>query len=127
MELGRIDISYEVAILSQYLANPRRGHLHQALHVFKYLNIHQEIFLHFDPTYLDVESPLNSENNPKCKTKVMKEFNPDAEEAILSNAPEPRGKVVQINCFIDADHAGNFITRKSQTGILIYLNMAPIL
>ena len=124
--MGRIDISYEVAILSQYLANPRRGHLHQALRVFKYLNIHQESFLYFDPTYLDVESPLNSENNPKCKTKAMKDFNPDAEEAILSNAPEPRRKAVQINCFIDADHAGNFITRRSQTGILIYLNMAPI-
>ena len=92
VELGRIDINYEAAILSQYLANPRRRHLHQILHVFKHLDIHKESFLRFDPTYLDVDSLLNSEDNPKCKTKVMKEFYPDAEEAIPSNAQEPRGK-----------------------------------
>ena len=48
--------------------------------------------MRFDPTYIDIESPLNSENNPKCKTKAMKEFYPDVEEFIQSNAPEPRGK-----------------------------------
>ena len=92
VELGRIDINYDAAILLQYLANPRRRHLHQTLHVFKHLDIHKDLFLRFDPTYLDVDSLLNSEDNPKCKTKVMKEFYPDAEEAIPSNAQEPRGK-----------------------------------
>ena len=89
--MERIYFNYEVAILSQYLANPRREHLHQSLHVFKYLDIHKENVLRFDPTYIDIESPLNSENNPKCKTKTMKEFYPDVEEFIQSNAPEPRG------------------------------------
>jgi hypothetical protein len=126
VELGRIDINFEVACLSQYLVNPRRGHLHQALHIFKYLDIHKESFLSFDPTYLDLGVPLNTENNPDCKAKSMKEFYPDAEEAIPSNCPEPRGRPVQINCFVDADHAGNTVTRRSQTGILLYLNMAPI-
>ena len=126
VELGRIDIHYEVASLSQYLANPRKGHLHQALHVFKYLDIHKESFISFDPTYLDLQIPIDSENNPYSKIKAMKEFYPDAEEAIPTNSPEPRGKPVQINCFVDADHAGNTVTRRSQTGILIFLNMAPI-
>jgi hypothetical protein len=31
-----------------------------------------------------------------------------------------------MNVFVDADHAGNKVTRWSQTGILIYLNCAPI-
>jgi len=34
---------------------------------------------------------------------------------------------VQINCFVDADHAGNRVTRRSQTGILVFLNRAPVL
>jgi hypothetical protein len=34
---------------------------------------------------------------------------------------------VQINVFVDADHAGNCITRRSHTVILIYLNSAPII
>jgi hypothetical protein len=34
---------------------------------------------------------------------------------------------VQFNVFVDADHAGNWMTRRSQTGILLYLNKAPII
>ena len=66
------------------------------------------------------------ESNPSSKTKAMKEFYPDAVKALPTNCPEPRGKPVQINTFVDSDHAGNVVTRRSQTGILIYLNMAPI-
>ena len=41
--------------------------------------------------------------------------------------PKPLGKSVDINAFVDADHAGNKVTRRSHTGVLIYCNMAPIL
>ncbi len=34
---------------------------------------------------------------------------------------------MQINGFVDADHAGNKVTRWSHTGILLYLNCAPII
>jgi len=34
---------------------------------------------------------------------------------------------VEITCFVDADHAGNLLTHRSQSGILIYVNKAPIL
>jgi hypothetical protein len=40
--------------------------------------------------------------------------------------PHPsRGKMVSMQCFVDADHASNRVTR-SQTGIVIFLNRAPI-
>jgi hypothetical protein len=32
-----------------------------------------------------------------------------------------------ISCFVDADHAGNMVTRRSHTGILIFCNRAPII
>jgi len=41
--------------------------------------------------------------------------------------PEARGNPVQINCFTDADHAGNRITRRSRTGIIIFVNRAPVI
>lgn len=41
VELGQIDIGYEVSVLSRYLAQPRTGHLVQALHIFKYLRLIQ--------------------------------------------------------------------------------------
>lgn len=49
VELGRIDIAYETAVLSTYLSNPRTGHLQQALHIMKYLEIHHSNELTFDP------------------------------------------------------------------------------
>jgi len=54
------------------------------------------------------------------------DFYPDAKEEIPADAPETRGRSVQINMFVDADHAGDRITRRSHTGILIFLNRAPI-
>ena len=41
--------------------------------------------------------------------------------------PEPRGNAVDITCFVDADHAGNRITRRSHTGVIIFVNMSPII
>ena len=40
--------------------------------------------------------------------------------------PEARGRGVTITCFIDANHAGNQSDRRSQTGVLIFINKAPI-
>ena len=34
---------------------------------------------------------------------------------------------MNITVFVDADHAGNRATRRSFTGILIYVNRAPII
>lgn len=127
IELGRIDIAYEVSILSSYLVNPRIGHLNQALHIIKYLDLHRENFISFDPTYLHVTEPLDQTESSAQKRKEMKEFYLDAEESIPLNAPEPRGEPVQINVFVDASHAGDMVTRRSHTGILIFLNMAPVI
>jgi hypothetical protein len=40
VELGRIDIHTSVALLSQYLSMPRRGHLNAAYGIFTYLKKH---------------------------------------------------------------------------------------
>ena len=108
------------------MAFPRVGHLMQVLHVFKYLVTHKENMLNFDPTYLDLPEPVDPQENPLMKINAMKRFYPDAEEAIPDNAPPPRGKSVQINAFVDADHAGNKVMQRSHTGFIILMNMAPI-
>ena len=53
------------------------------------------------------------------------EFYHDAKENIPPNAPEARGNTVQLNFFVVV-HAGDHITHHSHTGILIFLNRAPI-
>ncbi len=54
-------------------------------------------------------------------------FYHNATDELPPKMPEPRGNEVQINCFVDADHAGNRIMRHSHTGILIFVNRAPII
>jgi hypothetical protein len=74
----------------------------------------------FDPNYVTWDANAFPQHD-------WTEFYKDAKEQVPSNAPEPRGHPVQINGFVDADHAGNHITRRSHTGILLYLNCAPII
>ena len=40
--------------------------------------------------------------------------------------PAPRGQMVSTHCFVDSDHAANTITRHSQTGLLLFVNRAPV-
>ena len=55
------------------------------------------------------------------------DFYPDAAEAIPPNMPPPRGRAVDLCCYVDADHAGNLMTRRSHTGIILYVNNTPII
>jgi hypothetical protein len=55
------------------------------------------------------------------------EFYTDAEEAIPWDAPESRGVSVVTSCFVDSDHAGCQLTRRSHTGVIIFVNNALIL
>lgn len=54
------------------------------------------------------------------------EFYRNTKEVIPPNAPPLQGMEVQMNAFIDVDHVGKRIIRRSHTGILLYLNSAPI-
>ena len=55
------------------------------------------------------------------------DFYRDAKERLPSNMPPPHGRLVSIHCFVDSNHAGDKVTHRSQTGILIFLNRATII
>ena len=40
--------------------------------------------------------------------------------------PKPLGKALKIRGYVDADHAGELLTRRSRTGYIIFLNKSPI-
>jgi hypothetical protein len=119
VELGRINIHLPVALSAQHLAQPRVSHLDQVFHIFAYLKAHSRSRIVLDP-----EKPLVDES--QFVAADWSSFYPDANETIPLNAPEPRGNSVLISHFVDADHAGNLVTRLSHTGILIFCNRAPI-
>jgi hypothetical protein len=118
-ELGRLDILVAVSMLSRYLVSPREGHLQQVFHIFAYLKHHKRSRMVFD----DSEPVFNESAFRDCD---WSEFYPDAAEAIPHNAPMERGKVVVTSCFVDSDHAGCRVTRRSHTGVILFVNKAPI-
>jgi hypothetical protein len=55
VELGRIDIALETAIMLQYSAEPRVCHLEAAYGIFTYLKVNPEAKLVFDPCEPEAE------------------------------------------------------------------------
>ena len=119
VEIGRVDIATEVSLLSSHLAYPREGHLDAALHIMSYLGNHHNSRLIFDPSY----PTIDYSSFPECE---WKEFYPGAEEPIPPDAPEARGRPVDLRMFVDSDHAGDKSIRRSRTGMLIFCNNALI-
>ena len=113
VELGRLDIYTEVALLSQHLALPRVGHLEAVYHIFAYLNKHDKSRIIFDPT----DPPPHT---PTAAKPDWSSFYEVTEEELPPHMPEPLGYSVGIYTFVDANHAGNLVTRRSHTGILLF-------
>ena len=40
--------------------------------------------------------------------------------------PPPKCQPVHISAYVDADHAHDLVTRRTVTGIIIYLNSTPV-
>jgi hypothetical protein len=112
-----LDICTEVSMLAAYSAAPRQGHFGAVLHLFAYLKQHERSKLVFDASY------ANHDLEPECD---WSDFYGDIKELIPGDAPEPLGKEVETTMFVDSDHAGDAVTRRSRTGILIFVNRAPI-
>ena len=118
--MGRLDIYIEVALLSQHLALPRVGHLEAVYHIFAYLHKHDKSRIIFDPT-----DPLP--HTPTAAKPDWTSFYEVTEEELPPHMPEPLGYPVNIYTFVDANHAGNLVTRRSHTGILLFVQNSPIL
>ena len=118
VELGRIDICTEVSIMAAYAASPRKGHLEAVYHIFAYLKRHDRSRLVFD---------ASRPNNVEQSLPDWTDFYKDVKEQIPKDVPEPLGEAVEMMAYIDSDHAGDKVTRRSRTGVLIFLNRAPIL
>jgi hypothetical protein len=122
VELGRVDIFQEVAVMSQYQANPREGHLEALYHIFAYMKAHKD----WGKIAYDSKDP-NIDESVFNNNADWKDFYGDVEEELPAKMPTPRGNSVTISAFVDANHAGNIVTRRSHTGIIIFVQNAPII
>ena len=90
-----------------------------ALHIIGYLKLKHNSRLMFDPSY-----PTKIHSN--FWEYDWTDFCEGMVEAIPSNAPLPRGKAVDLQIFVDSNHAGNKQAQKSRTGFMVYMNMSLV-
>ncbi|KAI2498409.1 Reverse transcriptase (RNA-dependent DNA polymerase) [Fragilaria crotonensis] len=121
VELGRVDVLLEVALMSTYMmAMPRDGHLQQLYRIFGYLKLYPKRKIAFDPQHPAI-------NERMFRKSDWTDFYRDVKEAVPGDMPAPRGNPMSTHCFVDASHGSDRATRRSQTGILIFCNKAPII
>ncbi|GFH56846.1 hypothetical protein CTEN210_13322 [Chaetoceros tenuissimus] len=128
IELGRIDVMTEVSCLSQHLASPREGHLNAVYKIFRYLQknlSNNPGRLVFDGSYPETDPKMFV--NSVTDSAEWNDFYPEAAEKFPAKKVEPLGNPVVVRAYVDANHAGNLKNRRSHSGILIYVNNAPII
>lgn len=120
VELGRIDLSHVAGVMARFSACPREAHLAALIRVFAYCKKHLESKLVFDPQ-------VNDYSDIEWMEEDWSQFYPSIEGEVLpTDMPSPRGAPVQVSLFCDAAHATCLVTRRSTTGIVIFVNGAPI-
>ena len=120
-ELGRTDILLETAMMSQFQASPRQGHMEQVFHIFAYLEKKPKTSIYMDPSLPNIDySAFKGNKND------FKEYYRGAEELLPHRMPQPRGKPVITTGFVDSSHAANKKDRRSHSGHLLFVNRAPI-
>jgi hypothetical protein len=85
--------------------------MQQAFHVFGYLIKHARSRMVFEKMVLEIDQ---SHSRKVDWTEIY----PEAKEAIPQDAPELRGVLVVMSCFVDSDHAACRLTRWSHTCVL---------
>lgn len=80
IELGRLDICINVALLSSYLTTRRQGHMEPIYCTYGYLKAHMKSTMVFDDSYINW-------NDSEFPFYDWREFYQDAIEHIPENAP----------------------------------------
>jgi hypothetical protein len=107
--------------MSQYLAAPRTGHLEAIYGIVRYLAIKPDRRLMMSPTKVEYSDTVENSFN---KDEKWEEFYREVIEEDPAGMPTPLGQPVKIRAFLDVDHTGNIVTRRSHTGIHLRQQLA---
>ena len=121
--IGRLDIAFAVSSLSRFSAAPRTHHLELALHLFGYLKKHPNKRIVLDSRPLIVDDELKKES---FHPDFLEDY-PDASEDVDDAMPRTHGSELSTSVFFDADHAHDHVTRRSISGIIVFVGSTPVL
>jgi hypothetical protein len=117
VELGRVDICLEVSMMSSHLDLPRERHLEQVFNILAHLKQYHNTEIVYDPS-----DPVIDEAKFDAKDWASTDFGHlDGVEELPPNMPEPRGQGFVIRATVDADPASDSVTRRSNTGFLVWI------
>jgi hypothetical protein len=123
--IGRFDVAFATASLSRFSSCPRKGHLNRVLRVFGYLKGRPNLRLicdSRDPIFQDEGGALEFDY-----TELLKDQYPWAKEEVDENVPEALIDEISLTCFVDSDHFHDTVTRRSITGLVLFLGRTPVL
>jgi hypothetical protein len=121
---GRIDLVQAVNSLSRFSAAPRQGHLKAAERIFRYLSDHVDKWIKLDPSAHD---PFGELEDPVKGKLVNWEDLYDTKEEMDCKCPESNGtKSLSTTVYFDSNHAHDEVTRRSVSGILIFVGNCPV-
>jgi hypothetical protein len=91
-------------------------------HIFAYLKAHSNTEMVFDPTPAIPDMTLFEWQDWSYFPYGCEGLN----EELPSNMPKSLGPSMTMRVFVDADHAGDLITRCSRTSFIVFLNKVTI-
>jgi len=118
VELGRIDICTEVSMMASFQAAPRKGHLDAVFHIFAFLKKHPKAKLIFDSS--------RAPHIPVPDKPQWSDFYDATPESLPPGAPPPLGESVQTTTFADSSFASDQVSRRSRTGVMLYVNRSLV-
>ena len=71
----------------------------------------------FDPSNPDID--MNSFQGQDWSYSIYSSPGEELKEALPPNMPNPLGHGFKIRCFVDADNAGESLTRRLRTGFIV--------
>ncbi len=123
-KIGRLDIaSFAVSSLTQFSAAPREHHLELACYLFGYLKKHPNRRIVVDSRSLLVDDDLRTTS---FHPDFLEDY-PDAYEDVATDFPIPSGRELETSLFFDADHAHDRVTRRSISGLIVFVGSTPVL
>ena len=100
-------------MLSSCLALPREGNLQALFHIFSYFGAKHNAELVFDPSLPDIDYscfPLEDWSD----TIYADDNDGQLDEVVPNDMPSSRGAGFVMSAFVDSDHAGDLLTRRSK-------------
>ena len=121
VSLGRFDIHVGVTTMGSYRVAPREGHLLRLKRIYGYLRKFPS-----GATRFRTNIPSHDHLGPVPKYDWATSIYGTGPEELPHDQPEPKGNAVRISSYCDANLKHNFITGRSMSGVIHFVNQTPV-